>query len=197
MSNSNKKHLRFLPQFDYNPYSFGESNKIDETIQNQTIDKSYNLKNGNTSLNINNNNQRQTLNEKRNAESRQRKKSGQRLGRIKYESFSFWNSLGFGLTLSIFPPFSIIFLISLIVTAKDRFHDLDKSGLNTLLLLIPLFGLLVHFYLLLAGGTKGNNDYGKPPESAGVLAYFGYISHLLLYPISLVLLAMTELLSTY
>ncbi|STY98693.1 Inner membrane protein yhaI [Moraxella lacunata] len=168
MSNSNKKHLRFLPQFDYNPYSFGESNKIDGTIQNQTIDKSYNLKNGNTSLNINNNNQRQTLNEKRNTESRQRKKSGQRLGRIKYGSFSFWNSLGFGLTLFIFPPFSIIFLISLIVTAKDRFHDLDKSGLNALLLLIPLFGLLVHFYLLLAGGTKGNNDYGKPPESAGV-----------------------------
>lgn len=42
-----------------------------------------------------------------------------------------------------------------------RWHDLNRSGMMTLLMLIPLFNILVLLYLGFAPGTSGTNKYGN------------------------------------
>lgn len=48
--------------------------------------------------------------------------------------------------------------IGLAAYAK-RWHDLNRSGVMTLLMLIPLFNILVFLYLGFAPGTSGTNKY--------------------------------------
>lgn len=57
--------------------------------------------------------------------------------------------------------FMIVFSFSL---AVRRLHDLDKSGLMSLLLFIPFINLIITVYLIFKQGSNGNNQYGKPPR---------------------------------
>jgi uncharacterized membrane protein YhaH (DUF805 family) len=49
--------------------------------------------------------------------------------------------------------------------AAKRFHDLGTTGLASLLLLVPLVGLIVFFYLLFAPGEEQDNQYGPVAAS--------------------------------
>ena len=42
-----------------------------------------------------------------------------------------------------------------------RFHDMNKSGWNVLLLLIPIYGLYLWFILMRKNGDIGPNNYGS------------------------------------
>ena len=59
---------------------------------------------------------------------------------------------------------SILFVPSQI----KRLHDIGWSGFLLLLILIPfigpLIGLILGLILLVSSGTKGPNNYGKPPH---------------------------------
>jgi uncharacterized membrane protein YhaH (DUF805 family) len=44
-----------------------------------------------------------------------------------------------------------------------RAHDLDKSWMHVLLLLVPLFNIYVYIKLLIERGTGGDNYYGEDP----------------------------------
>ena len=48
-----------------------------------------------------------------------------------------------------------------------RFHDLEMSGVNIFLLLIPLFNIIVLLYLFFKEGTIGPNKYGEDPLVRG------------------------------
>ena len=56
-----------------------------------------------------------------------------------------------------------LFWIGLAIMAK-RWHDQDKSGWFSLLLLIPLLGVLIVIIMLgFIGGTPGPNRFGEAP----------------------------------
>lgn len=55
----------------------------------------------------------------------------------------------------------IAWVISLFSLLVRRAHDLNLSGWFSLVFFIPIFGL---FYLLLASGTNGANQYGEDPR---------------------------------
>lgn len=44
-----------------------------------------------------------------------------------------------------------------------RLHDLNMSGWNQLIFLIPLFGWIFRLYVLFRRGTFGPNNYGQQP----------------------------------
>lgn len=48
------------------------------------------------------------------------------------------------------------------VLAKRRFNDVDRSGWWSVLLMVPFLNFFVSLYLMFAGGTEGDNDYGPP-----------------------------------
>ena len=58
----------------------------------------------------------------------------------------------------------IIYLIAYIVQDVKRLHDLDSSGIWIILRFIPIISLIFSFYLLLADGTVGPNQYGEDPK---------------------------------
>lgn len=70
------------------------------------------------------------------------------------------NIFGHSSTLLLYPIFFwLIFSLS-----ARRYHDLNRSALWLLLLLIPIFGvLLVTAELLIRRGTTGENAYGADP----------------------------------
>lgn len=60
----------------------------------------------------------------------------------------------------------IVYLVILLSISVKRFHDLDKTGWLVLLYLIPVVGIIVWLYALLAPGTKGSNKFGESPKDA-------------------------------
>ena len=63
-------------------------------------------------------------------------------------------------------PMGILsFVVSIggIMLGVRRLHDLNKTGWFMLLGLVPLINIIFLFYLLLAPGTNGWNDYGEDP----------------------------------
>ena len=60
----------------------------------------------------------------------------------------------------------------MVVIARRRLHDLDKTGWLQLILFVPLLGLLMLLYLTFAPGTDGDNRFGPAPapNSRGVVA---------------------------
>lgn len=59
------------------------------------------------------------------------------------------------LQLALIPPaFSI---------CVRRLHDLDKSGWQYFIVMIPLLGTLMMFVWFCTKGTDGNNKYGEDP----------------------------------
>jgi uncharacterized membrane protein YhaH (DUF805 family) len=91
-------------------------------------------------------------------------------------------ALGFG-------AYAIVILAHTIFTFSvyvRRLHDLDQSGLLTLLMLVPLVNILLGIYLLFFRGTEGSNRYGAPtvPNSTGVKVAFGLcLAFMVLVPI--------------
>ncbi len=70
------------------------------------------------------------------------------------------NTMGFIIMSALF---YIPALWILIATYVKRWHDLDKSGWWSLILLIPWVNLLIILYLGLAPGTVGANRYEEQP----------------------------------
>ncbi|MDD2909001.1 MAG: DUF805 domain-containing protein [Candidatus Gracilibacteria bacterium] len=66
--------------------------------------------------------------------------------------------------LSIFGYYSLVIYILcsyiLLINSIKRFHDINKSGWNSLFLIIPYFDILILIGLLIMPGTIGDNQYG-------------------------------------
>ena len=69
--------------------------------------------------------------------------------------------------LYIFPPLAMVGIIYSLIVSSNRFHDINKSGLNAGLTLIPIFGVFVIVYLMISSGDKEANKYGDPPKKSG------------------------------
>lgn len=67
--------------------------------------------------------------------------------------------LGFVTAISI-----ILFFFLLLPAYVQRLHDINKSGVYALYLLIPVFNIGYLVYLFITEGTKGDNKYGKDPK---------------------------------
>jgi uncharacterized membrane protein YhaH (DUF805 family) len=65
----------------------------------------------------------------------------------------------------IFIPGFILFTWAKLALAAKRFHDLGKSGWLSLVLFIPLFGLIAIIFLLVARGDDYDNQYGLSRSS--------------------------------
>ena len=59
--------------------------------------------------------------------------------------------------------FAAIFLWGALALSTQRLHDIGRSGLNLLILLIPVLGPVWVLLLLLRKGGEGNNRYGADP----------------------------------
>ncbi len=61
---------------------------------------------------------------------------------------------------------SVVLLIPVLISSYvRRLHDVNQSGLLTLLIFVPFVNLLLFLYLLFAPGTQGPNKYGNPINS--------------------------------
>ena len=58
----------------------------------------------------------------------------------------------------------IVFIALTILESSKRFHDINKSGSDAFLLLIPFVNLYYYFYLIFTDGTIGPNEYGPDPK---------------------------------
>ena len=58
---------------------------------------------------------------------------------------------------------SLVACVGGVMLSIRRLHDLDKSGLMLLLVLIPLIDIIFLLYLWLAPGTVGRNRFGEDP----------------------------------
>ena len=56
----------------------------------------------------------------------------------------------------------ILFIPVFVSSYVRRLHDINQSGLLTLLLFVPILGQILILYLLFAPGTQGTNKYGNP-----------------------------------
>ncbi len=65
-----------------------------------------------------------------------------------------------GLVASLF--YIVVFIFTIFITFR-RFHDLGKSGLYVLAMLVPVFNVYLLLGLLLRSGTAGPNQYGDDP----------------------------------
>lgn len=59
--------------------------------------------------------------------------------------------------------FVILATYASFVLIIKRFHDLDKSGWMSLLMIIPMVNFFAGIYLLFFRGTDGPNQFGPPP----------------------------------
>ncbi len=110
---------------------------------------------------------------------------GGRIGRLRYIGYGSLMALvwivaiaviaGIGALLFRHSPvastlFGILLILSYIpmvvymfVLAKRRLNDLDQTGWLSLLLFVPLVGLLFTLYMWFAPGTNGRNRFGPMP----------------------------------
>lgn len=106
-----------------------------------------------------------------------------RIGRIKYiGQWSLWLSICFSslicamsfdehrvgmniglLTLEV--VLGIVMFLSvlkIILLSIRRLHDTECNGWHLLFVIIPFVGWIYFIYIMLGGGTKGDNRYGAP-----------------------------------
>ncbi len=57
----------------------------------------------------------------------------------------------------------IVMLAAMIIFAKRRFNDTNRSGWFVLTFLVPILNFFVALYLVFAPGTDGANDFGPKP----------------------------------
>jgi len=108
-----------------------------------------------------------------------------RLGRIRYLAYMSlsWIVTAFiiGVASAVLMPSAstsqlLMFVLYLpmivfgFVLAKRRFNDVDRTGWWSVLLMVPFLNFFVSLYLMFAGGTEGDNEYGPPtvPNTTGV-----------------------------
>jgi uncharacterized membrane protein YhaH (DUF805 family) len=119
-----------------------------------------------------------------------------RIGRLRYLAYSFTSMILcmiiFGILAGVFfaamaskntaftAVGAILMLLGYIplvavgfILARRRFNDTGNTGWLSLLMFVPLVGLLVWFYLALAPGTDGGNSYGPPPGPNNALIVVG------------------------
>jgi len=73
------------------------------------------------------------------------------------------------LIVSIFIAGFILLFWAKFALAAKRFHDLGNSGWLSLVLIVPLFGLIALIYLLCASGDRFDNAYGPARRQTGPL----------------------------
>ena len=66
-------------------------------------------------------------------------------------------------------PGFVLFTWAKFALASKRLHDLGKSGWISLVLIIPLFGLIAVIFLLCASGDAFDNAYGPARRQASPL----------------------------
>ncbi|MBN1672426.1 MAG: protein kinase [Kiritimatiellae bacterium] len=93
-----------------------------------------------------------------------------RLNRAKYFWLSLTVHLIFAVAARAFREGAQVFLLlgaaAQFVLAAGRLHDLNRPGLQCLLLLLPFYNIYLEVVLLLRRGTKGPNRYGPDPLGA-------------------------------
>jgi uncharacterized membrane protein YhaH (DUF805 family) len=67
----------------------------------------------------------------------------------------------------IYTAYALALLVPGLSAAVRRLHDINKSGWNVLLALIPLVGGIWVLVLLATKGTPGENRYGPDPDFNG------------------------------
>ena len=78
--------------------------------------------------------------------------------------------LGLDFTLGLWQTGVLSIIYSLFVllpgtaVSVRRLHDIDKSGWNLLLSLIPLVGAIIVIVFMCKPGTAGVNKYGETPD---------------------------------
>ena len=103
-------------------------------------------------------------------------------GRVNRSRF-FWRTLGIGgalemlslivvatmddlgLALVAYLVFAAITVVFCFLQTAKRLHDLDRSGADSWLLLVPGYNIYLALQLLLKKGTEGENAYGQDPLS--------------------------------
>ena len=60
--------------------------------------------------------------------------------------------------------YSLATIIPTLAVTVRRFHDIDRSGLSILFLLIPLIGGIIFLVMMLQEGSHGRNQYGPNPK---------------------------------
>ena len=75
--------------------------------------------------------------------------------------------------------FLVLFILSIIQTVFvfslhiRRLHDIDQTGLWSLLTLLPFIGFLLLLALIFIGGDSTSNKYGAPNDKGILSAMFG------------------------
>ena len=75
--------------------------------------------------------------------------------------------------------FLVLFILSIIQTVFvfslhiRRLHDIDQTGLWSLLTLLPFIGFLLLLALIFIGGDSTSNKYGAPNDKGVMSAMFG------------------------
>lgn len=167
MSNINKNDLRFLPQFNYNPYSQLDAPKLNTA----TIIPSSSL-----------NEQIEKLKIEEPITRAEPIDTGNRIGRIRYLRSLLTNSLLASLTLIIglfyllsetkvsnsdasVIIFSIFFpYLRILWQTRKRLHDVEINGLYAFWTLIPCANILFFIFLIFCPGQEQNNKYGEPEK---------------------------------
>jgi len=78
------------------------------------------------------------------------------------------NALGFAFADTpygiIYVVYSLVLLVPGLAVMVRRLHDINKSGWNVLISIIPLVGSIWIIVLLATKGTVGENRYGPDPN---------------------------------
>jgi uncharacterized membrane protein YhaH (DUF805 family) len=77
-----------------------------------------------------------------------------------------------GVVASVIPMIIMLVIMPLLfMFTIQRLHDVNLSGWFSLLMLVPFVNFLATIGLMVAPGTKGENNYGlqPPPNSSGVV----------------------------
>ena len=70
--------------------------------------------------------------------------------------------------LGLYGIYALLTFIPSLAVGVRRLHDLDKSGWNFLIGLIPLVGGFILLYWFFSEGTQGVNNYGADPKNNGL-----------------------------
>ena len=72
---------------------------------------------------------------------------------------------------SLFMIVAVIYIVNCILLTIKRLHDFNCSGWLSLLLLIPIIGQILGFFITFIPGTKGDNRFGPAPDKARKVEY--------------------------
>lgn len=68
---------------------------------------------------------------------------------------------------------SLVLLVPMLAVSWRRFHDQGRSGLRTLIWLVPLVGWIIYIIWSIAPGEPGPNAHGPNPEGPGAGQSYG------------------------